>query len=122
MSRTAPDRLGLLLGAALELASPHDRDTVLQSIVEGAAKMVDARFAALGVYDDAGVPTTFVHHGIDERSVEAIGHYPRGIGLLGEVIVADGPVRLDDLGLHPSSWRRTAPLGRPRTYYPCCRG
>ena len=111
VSRAAPDRLGLLLGAALELASPHDRDTVLQSIVEGAAKMVDARFAALGVYDDAGVLSTFVHHGIDERSVEAIGHYPQGIGLLGEVIVADGPVRLDDLGSHPSS--RGFPAGHP---------
>ena len=90
MSRTVPDRLGLLLGAALELASPHDRDTVLQSIVEGAAKMVDARFAALGVYDEAGVPTTFVHHGIDETSIEAIGHYPLGDEELAEPAVVDG--------------------------------
>lgn len=103
VSHAAPDRLGLLLAAALELARPHDRDTVLQRIVEGAAEMVNARFAALGIYDQAGVLTTFVHHGIDESAIEAIGHYPQGIGLLGEVIIADGPVRLDNLGSHPSS-------------------
>ena len=61
-----PDRMRILLGAALELAGPHDRDAVLQRIVEGAASVADARYAALGVYDDAGELTTFVHHGIDE--------------------------------------------------------
>lgn len=99
-----PDRLRvLLLSAALELAGPHDRDAVLQRIVEGAASVADSRYAALGVYDDAGQLATFVHHGFDEPTVEAIGHYPQGLGLLGEVIVADRPVRLDDLGSHPSS-------------------
>ena len=98
-----PERMRVLLGAALELAGPHDRDTVLQRIVEGAASVADARYAALGVYDDAGRLTTFVHHGIDEAIVKAIGHYPQGRGLLGEVIIADRPVRLDDLASHPSS-------------------
>lgn len=98
-----PDRLRVLLGAALELAGPHDRDTVLQRIVDGAASVADARYAALGVYDDVGQLTTFMHHGFDAVTVEAIGHYPQGRGLLGEVIIADRPVRLDDLGSHPSS-------------------
>ena len=97
------DRLRVLLSAALDLAGPHDRDTVLQRIVEGAASVADARYAALGVYDDAGQLTTFVHHGLDAATVEAIGHYPQGRGLLGQVIIADLPVRLDDLGSHPSS-------------------
>lgn len=99
-----PDRLRvLLLSAALELAGPHDRDAVLQRIVEGAASVADSRYAALGVYDDAGQLATFVHHGFDEATVAAIGHYPQGRGLLGEVIIADRPVRLDDLGSDPSS-------------------
>jgi signal transduction histidine kinase len=38
-----------------------------------------------------------VHFGIDARTVSRIGHYPQGRGLLGDVIVADGPIRLADL-------------------------
>src|SRR5690606_17014240 len=106
MSGEWPDRLRVLLGAALELASPHDRNVVLQRIVDGAASVADARYAALGVYDDTGALTTFIHHGFDEATVEAIGRYPQGRGLLGDVIIADRPVRLDDLAAHPSS-RRT---------------
>ena len=99
-----PDRLRvILLSVALELAGPHDRDAVLQRIVEGAASVADSRYAALGVYDDVGRLATFVHHGFDEATVAAIGHDPEGRGLLGEVIIADRPVRLDDLGSDPSS-------------------
>jgi len=98
-----PERMQVLLGAALDLAGSHDRDTVLQRIVEGAAKVANAGYAALGVYDDAGRLTTFVHDGMDEATVKAIGPYPQGRGLLGEVIIADRPVRLDDIASHPSS-------------------
>ena len=98
-----PDRLRVLLRAALNLTGPHERDEVLQQIVDGAASVADARYAALGVYDERGQLTTFVHHGIDDRTIEAIGHYPEGRGLLGEVIIADCPVRLDDLATDPRS-------------------
>ena len=98
-----PGRLRVLFDAALELADPHDRDTLLRRIVEGAASVADARYAAIGVYDDKGQLATFVHHGFDEDTVAAIGDYPQGRGLLGEVIVADRPVRLDDLASHSSS-------------------
>lgn len=99
-----PDRLRvLLLSAALELAGPHDRDTVLLRIVAGAASVTDARYAALGIYDEAGVLATFVHHGIDQDTVDAIGDPPLGRGLLGQLIVADHPVRLESIGGDPSS-------------------
>lgn len=96
-----PERLRTLLRAAIELSAPHERDDVLQEIVHSAAAVVTARYAALGVYDDAGRLTTFVHHGIDAGVVEAIGEYPHGLGLLGEVIIADEPVRLADLAADP---------------------
>jgi signal transduction histidine kinase len=98
-----PDRLRVLVVAALEMTGPHDRDTVLQRIVEGAASVANARYAALGIYDDTGALTTFVHHGIDEATVRAIGRYPQGRGLLGQVIIAEHALRLDDLGADPSS-------------------
>ena len=98
-----PERLRTLLRAAIELSAPHERDEVLQEIVNSAAVVAAARYAALGIYDDAGRLTTFVHHGIDAATVEEIGQYPNGRGLLGEVIVADGPVRLADLAADPRS-------------------
>ncbi len=97
------DRIRVLLGAALELSGQHDLDAVLGQIVQGAAAVADARYAALGVYDADGRITQFVHHGIDEATVRKLGALPEGRGLLGEVIVADGPIRLDDIADHPQS-------------------
>lgn len=96
-----PDRLRVLLAAAVELTGPHDLDGVLQRIVEGAAAVAEARYAALGVYGDDGRISTFVHHGIDVATVEKIGHLPEGRGLLGQLIVADDPIRLADLNIDP---------------------
>ena len=98
-----PSQLRVLLDAALELTGAHERDAVLQRIVDGAAAVAGARYAALGIYDDSGRLVTFVHHGIDPATVEAIGRYPAGRGLLGVVIVADGPLRLEDLAADPRS-------------------
>jgi signal transduction histidine kinase len=98
-----PERLRTLLRAALELSAPHDRDDVLGGIVASAAEVAGARYAALGIYDGSGRLATFVHHGIDADTVQAIGEYPRGRGLLGEVIIADAPVRLADLSVDARS-------------------
>jgi signal transduction histidine kinase len=98
-----PNHLRVLLGAALELSGPHDQDTLLQRIVEGAASVAGARYAALGMYGDDGQLTAFVHHGFDEATITAVGRLPQGRGLLGQVIISDLPVRLNDLGSHESS-------------------
>ncbi len=110
-SGASPGRLRVLFDAALELAHSHERDTLLRRIVEGAASVADARYAALGVYDDEGQLVTFVHHGVDDVTIEEIGDYPEGRGLLSEVIVADRPVRLENLSSHPSSFG--FPSGHP---------
>lgn len=102
-TKVLPVRMRALLDAALELTGPHDRDSVLQRIVDGAAVIAGSRYAALGVYGTDGRLTTFVHHGIDNATREAIGRYPAGHGLLGEVIIADRPVRLDDIRSDPRS-------------------
>ncbi len=93
-----PARVRVLLDQAVELSGEHELDSVLQRIVEGAAAVADAQYAALGVYDEAGAITTFVHHGIEPETVGLIGELPHGRGLLGQVIIADAPIRLDDLG------------------------
>ncbi|MFP5318188.1 MAG: GAF domain-containing protein [Acidimicrobiia bacterium] len=98
-----PERIRTLLRAALELSGEHDRDSVLQEIVDGAAAVAGARYAALGLYDEGGAITRFVHHGMADKTVASIGRLPEGRGLLGEVIVAEGPIRLEDLSTHPQS-------------------
>lgn len=91
----------MLLEAALALGSQHELEPVLQRIVESAAKVAGARYSALGRYDEHGQIRSFVHHGIDPDTVARVGQLPRGRGLLGEVIVASGPIRLDDLTADP---------------------
>src|SRR6266542_3991002 len=96
-----PSRSTVLLEAALVLGSQHELEPVLQRIVESAAKVAGARYSALGRYDEHGQIRSFVHHGIDPDTVARVGQLPRGHGLLGEVIVASGPIRLDDLTADP---------------------
>jgi signal transduction histidine kinase len=96
-------RLSTLLDAAEMVTGEHDRDTVLHRIVQGAATVTQAHYAALAVFDDAGVVTSFVHHGIDDGTVEAIGAPPSGRGLLGATLTAGAPVRVDEIDRDPRS-------------------
>lgn len=98
-----PGNLAALLAAALDLSGEHELEVVLRRIVEGAAAIAGARYAALGIYDSAGAIESFIHHGVDEQTAARIGALPRGRGLLGEVIVAEGPIRVDDIGADPRS-------------------
>ncbi|MBF6557845.1 MAG: GAF domain-containing sensor histidine kinase [Acidimicrobiales bacterium] len=98
-----PGRLQALLGAALELSGEHEFEAVLRRIVEGAAAIAEAAYAALGIYDETGAIESFITHGIDENAAARIGAPPQGRGLLGEVIVASGPIRVEDIGTDPRS-------------------
>lgn len=96
-------RFDALLRGALELTAEHDLDHILDRMVRCAADVARARYGALGVYDAAGRIERFVHFGLDPATVDRIGSYPEGRGMLGEVIVADGPIRLIDIGADPRS-------------------
>lgn len=92
-----------VLRVALALAGEHDVDAILERVLAGAAEVTGARYAALGVYDTAGKIERFVHHGVDAATADRIGALPEGRGLLGEVILREGPIRLDDLSDDPRS-------------------
>ena len=98
-----PLKVQTLLEAVLVLSGEHELDTVLRRIVAGAATIAEAKYAALGIYDKTGAIESFIHHGIDDDTAALIGKLPDGHGLLGEVIVASGPIRLADLGTDPRS-------------------
>jgi signal transduction histidine kinase len=105
MSEVAgPRRLRELLDAVLVLGSDLEAPSMLRRIVSAAATLVDARYGALGVLDEAGTGLAqFVTVGMDDEQQARIGDRPEGLGLLGVLIVDAQPLRLPDLRDHPES-------------------
>jgi signal transduction histidine kinase len=100
-----PRALRELLDAVLSVASDLHPELVLQRIITAAVDLVDARYGALGVIDEAGSGLSqFVTVGIDQSGREAIGELPKGHGILGLLIVDPQPLRLPDLNEHPDSF------------------
>jgi signal transduction histidine kinase len=85
---------------------------VLQVIVRSAARLLDARYAALGVPDDQGAFAEFVAEGITDEQWEAIGPTPRQHGMLGAMLREGTPVRLADIRRDPRFewWPRAHPV------------
>jgi signal transduction histidine kinase len=100
------ERLRLLLDAVVTIAGSLSLDGVLSRIVAIASRLVDARYAALGVLGDASEKRlrTFIYHGISEEDAVEIGDLPRGHGLLGLLIDRPEPLRLHDIAEHPESY------------------
>nr|WP_308197873.1 GAF domain-containing protein [Saccharopolyspora soli] len=97
------DRMDGLLEAVLGISSELELDAALRRIVHTATDLVDARFGAIGVLGADGSLTQFVFEGVDDETQEKIGRLPTGHGVLGVVIEADKPLRLDDIAEHPAS-------------------
>ncbi len=98
--------------AGLALTSELHRDEVLQRVADQARLVANAKYAALGVFDEDGVVETFTTSGISAEVRERIGALPRGRGLLGHLQRERRPIRLRDLATHPSS------VGFPKDHPP----
>ncbi|MGH3300262.1 MAG: GAF domain-containing sensor histidine kinase [Streptosporangiaceae bacterium] len=77
---------------------------VLQMIVRSARSLAGARYAALGVPDDAGGFAEFLVDGLTAREQAAIGPLPRQHGLLGVMVREGKPLRLADIRADPRFW------------------
>jgi len=97
------ERLVALHRASLELVKDVSLDTLLERIATVALEQVNARYAALGVMDENGKLTRFIHVGMTIDEVRQIPHPPVGRGLLGEVIKSDFPIRVSEISKHPRS-------------------
>src|SRR5215208_4612428 len=98
------DRLRRLLEAGIALSSELSLDALLQRVVDTAAELTEARYAALGVIDRSGQNLErFLTTGIDEETHAAIGDLPRGRGILGVLIHDAQPLRLADIADDPRS-------------------
>jgi signal transduction histidine kinase len=87
-----------LVEAGIALSSELTLDGLLQRLVETAAELTGARYAALGVIDASGQELErFLTHGIGPETHAAIGDPPRGRGILGVLIRDARPLRLHDI-------------------------
>src|SRR5829696_5477526 len=97
-------RVQNLLDAFLSVSTGLDLDTTLRRIVTAATDLVDARYGALGVLAPGGSGlAAFIHVGIDDETARQLGSLPEGKGVLGQLITEPYPLRITDLGRHPSS-------------------
>jgi signal transduction histidine kinase len=91
-----------LIEAGIAVTSELSLDAVLQKIVEAAAELTGARYAALGVIDPSGRELErFLTTGIDAETHARIGDLPRGLGILGVLIRDARTLRLHDLTTDP---------------------
>ena len=96
-------RLRALNEAGLALSAELETEILLHKIAELARVVGDAKYAALGTFDDDGAVTRFYTAGISEAEHARIGHLPVGKGILGLLPRAGRPIRLRDLREHPAS-------------------
>jgi signal transduction histidine kinase len=88
----------------IAITSELSLDGVLERIVEAAARVTDAQYAALGVIDRAGTGLErFVTYGMTDEVKKQIGDPPHGRGILGVLISDAHNLRLHSLSEHPRS-------------------
>lgn len=94
-----------LLDAVAAVGADLDLPAMLRRIIAAAAELADARYGALGVLDESGTELAeFITVGLSDDEISAIGHLPKGHGILGLLIVDKEPLRLPDLTRHPDSY------------------
>ena len=93
-----------LIETGIAVSSELSLDALLQRLVEAAAQLTGAKYAALGVIDPSGrALERFLTTGVDAETHERIGDLPHGRGILGALIDDAEPLRLHDLMTDPRS-------------------
>jgi len=101
-----------LLDVGRELVTELDLGMVLDRVLQTAREVTGARYAALGILNEQRTELEqFLTAGVNDDTRRAIGDLPRGRGVLGALIENQQPLRLADVGQHPSSYG--FPAGHP---------
>jgi signal transduction histidine kinase len=102
-----------LLDVGRALMTDLDLEAVLDRVLETGRELTGARYAALGILNDQRSELEqFLTSGVDSEELRrTIGDLPRGRGVLGALIERPQPLRLADVGQHPSSYG--FPAGHP---------
>jgi signal transduction histidine kinase len=103
-TQDAAGQLQALVQASLALTTELPLESVLQKIADVARDVLGARYAALGVINEAGTGLSqFLTAGVDEATKRAIGPLPTGKGVLGLLITERRPIRIRTLASHAHS-------------------
>lgn len=108
---TSQQRVRALLVANQSIVGDLALPVVLRRIVEAAATVAGAQYAALGVIGPEGTLGRFVHTGMDAETVRALSDLPRGRGVLEAMTAQLDPIHLHAVGDDRSS-------GLPGSYLP----
>jgi len=103
MRKSFNERLSALHQASLELVQDISLESLLERIAKTACQLLGAAYSAVGVMGDDGELERFITSGMSEEEVSRLAHPPKGIGLLGELMHANKPLRVDKLSKDPRS-------------------
>jgi signal transduction histidine kinase len=93
-----------LIEGGMSLAAEQSLERVLQQVVDLARELTGARYAALGIVNEAGTGLSdFITSGLTPVQRARIGNLPEGHGILGLLVRDARPIRLRDLEEHPAS-------------------
>ncbi len=116
MSDSSPaelqERLDALMQAVVATASNLQLRDTLQRVLQAATTLVDAKFGALGVFDETEELVEFIPYGMSPDEQAGITHWPEGLGLIGLLAREPQAVRLERMGVHPAAVG--LPAGHPK--------
>jgi signal transduction histidine kinase len=93
-----------LVVAVREITASTELDRLLEHTLHGAKELTGARYAALGIVDEAEEKLArFITEGMDEATKAAIGALPTGNGILEFLSRQEDVFRLKDLTEHPAA-------------------
>jgi signal transduction histidine kinase len=94
------DDLLPVIERASTIVEQVDLEALLNTTIDSAMELTNARYGALGVVDRHGRVEKFLHRGISTASADAIGDLPIGRGILGDIAIHGASVNIDDLANH----------------------
>jgi signal transduction histidine kinase len=100
-----------LVDAVLDIATGVNLRSTLQRIVDNAATLIDAKYAAIAVRVKDGEVEEFVYYGMSDAEADEIANFPEGKGLFGHMLQHPDVLRLPDMSAHHSA--AGLPAGHP---------
>ena len=107
--RTRPSHA--LIDSVLDIASGANLRSTLQRIVNNAAALTDAKYAAIAVRGKEGEVEEFVYYGMSDEEADEIANFPEGKGLFGHMLAHPDVLRLADMSHHAMA--AGLPAGHP---------
>jgi signal transduction histidine kinase len=94
------DDLLLLVERASSIVEQVDLQSLVDTTIDTAVELTNARYGALGVTNRHGRIVEFHHKGVSESLADRIGQPPSGRGILGDITEHGTVVRVDDVAQH----------------------